>query len=117
MRYRTTPAQVEALLAPPPEHPGRRKLRAILRGDVKVVLSKLEKGFLALLRGDRLDLPETNRPRARTASTAGGRSTALTVELDSYRFHNSRYAWEQDRKREREAAGAAATSSGRYTLG
>ena len=27
----------------------------------------------------------------------------LTVELDSYRFHNSRYAWEQDRRREREA--------------
>jgi very-short-patch-repair endonuclease len=27
----------------------------------------------------------------------------LTVELDSYRFHNSRHAWEQDRRREREA--------------
>jgi hypothetical protein len=27
----------------------------------------------------------------------------LTVELDSYRYHRSRYAWEQDRRREREA--------------
>jgi hypothetical protein len=27
----------------------------------------------------------------------------LTVELDSYRFHNSRHSWEQDRRREREA--------------
>jgi hypothetical protein len=27
----------------------------------------------------------------------------LTVELDSYRFHNSRHAWELDRRREREA--------------
>jgi hypothetical protein len=27
----------------------------------------------------------------------------LTVELDSYRYHNSRHAWEQDRLREREA--------------
>ena len=27
----------------------------------------------------------------------------LTVELDSYRYHRSRHAWEQDRRREREA--------------
>ena len=27
----------------------------------------------------------------------------LTVELDGYRFHNSRHSWEQDRLREREA--------------
>jgi hypothetical protein len=27
----------------------------------------------------------------------------LTVELDSYRFHNSRHTWEQDRLRERQA--------------
>jgi hypothetical protein len=27
----------------------------------------------------------------------------LTVELDSYRFHNSHYSWEKDRLREREA--------------
>jgi hypothetical protein len=27
----------------------------------------------------------------------------LTVEIDSYRYHSSRHAWEQDRRREREA--------------
>jgi hypothetical protein len=27
----------------------------------------------------------------------------LTVELDSYRYHSSRHAWELDRRREREA--------------
>jgi very-short-patch-repair endonuclease len=27
----------------------------------------------------------------------------LTVEIDGYRFHNSRHAWERDREREREA--------------
>jgi len=27
----------------------------------------------------------------------------LTVELDSYRYHSSRHAWEQDRHRERQA--------------
>ena len=29
----------------------------------------------------------------------------LTVELDSYRYHSSRFSWEQDREREREARG------------
>ena len=27
----------------------------------------------------------------------------LTVELDSYRYHGTRHAWEQDHEREREA--------------
>ncbi len=27
----------------------------------------------------------------------------LTVELDGYRYHRSRHAWEQDRRRERDA--------------
>ena len=27
----------------------------------------------------------------------------MTVELDSYRFHNSNHAWRQDHSREREA--------------
>jgi very-short-patch-repair endonuclease len=31
------------------------------------------------------------------------REQRLTVELDSYRFHRSRRAWEQDRERERAA--------------
>ena len=41
---------------------------------------------------------------------------ALTVELDSYRFHNSRHAWEQDRRREREAH-ARGDDFRRYTYG
>jgi hypothetical protein len=40
----------------------------------------------------------------------------LTVELDSYRFHNSRHAWEQDRRREREAR-ARGDDFRRYTYG
>ena len=65
----------------------------------------LERGFIATLRKHRLPLPETNRP-------AGGRfvdcrwpERKLTVELDGYRYHSSRHAWEQDRRREREAYG------------
>jgi hypothetical protein len=78
-------------------------LRAVLRGEFRVTLSKLEKRFLSVLRRAGLPLPRTNRP-------AGGRRVDcrwpelhLTVELDSYRYHHSRHAWEQDRRREREA--------------
>jgi hypothetical protein len=38
----------------------------------------------------------------------------LTVELDSYRFHNSPHAWEQDRRRERESR-ARGDEHRRYT--
>jgi very-short-patch-repair endonuclease len=116
VRYHTTPKHVEAVLARQPNAPGARKLRAVMRGDVHVTLSKLERGFLRLLRDDELELPKTNR-------RAGGRYVdcrwpdhKLTVELDSYRFHNSRYAWEMDRRREREAR-ARGDEFRRYTYG
>lgn len=101
--HRTTPAQVDAVLARRPGSPGAAKLREIVRGDVRVTLSALERRFLERLRDAALPLPTTNKP-------AGGRRVdcrwpeqRLTVELDSYRFHSSRHAWEQDRRREREA--------------
>jgi very-short-patch-repair endonuclease len=103
VRHRTTPAQVEAVVARRPNSPGAGKLRAILRGETRVTLSKLERRFLDLLREHELPLPRTNR-------LAGGRRVdcrwpeqRLTVELDGYRFHGSRHAWESDRRREREA--------------
>ncbi len=103
VRYRTTPRQLEVSLARRSNISGAKTLRQIIRGDVRVNLSKLEKRFLKHLQQADLDLPNTNRP-------AGGRrvdcrwpAARLTVELDSYRYHSSRYAWEQDRRREREA--------------
>jgi hypothetical protein len=103
VKHGTTPRDVEAVLERRPNSAGSKNLRAILRGDAKVTLSKLERRFLKLLRDEGLPLPETNRP-------AGGRRVdcrwpvhRLTVELDSYTFHASRHAWEQDRRREREA--------------
>jgi very-short-patch-repair endonuclease len=103
VRYGTTPGAVEAVLARRPNAPGARKLRRVIHGDVHVTLSKLEARFLELLRAEGLPLPVTNRP-------AGGRRVdcrwpehQLTIELDGYRFHNSRHSWEQDRRREREA--------------
>ena len=98
------------------ETTGAAKLRAILRGDVRVTLSELERRFLERLDEAGLPLPQTNRP-------AGGRRVdcrwpehRLTVELDSYRYHHSRHAWEQDRRREREAR-ARGDEFRRYTYG
>ena len=103
VRYGTTPADVAVELELRPKVAGARRLRRVIEGDVHVTLSALERRFLQLLDADGLPLPYTNRP-------AGGRRVdcrwpeqRLTVELDSYRFHNSRHSWEQDRRREREA--------------
>ena len=116
VRYQTTPAQVEQVLARRPSTPGAANLRLVLHGDAHVTLSKLEHRFLALLKANGLPLPQTNRP-------AGGRRVDcrwpdhhLTVELDSYRYHGSRHAWEHDRRREREAY-ARGDEFRRYTYG
>jgi len=112
----TTPGHVEAVLARRPTSPGAAKLRRVIHGEVRVTLSALERRFLQLLRENRLALPETNR-------LAGGRRVdcrwpeqRLTVELDGYRYHHSRHAWEHDRRREREAP-ARGDEFRRYTYG
>ena len=116
VRYRMTPAQVEAVLARRPNSPGAAKLRRILRGDVRVTLSKLEARFLEHVRHDGLDLPQTNRPAGGYRVDCRWPEHRLTVELDSYRYHHSRHAWEQDRRREREAR-ARGDEFRRYTYG
>ncbi len=102
VRYRTSPRQVSEVLARRPNAKGAANLRRVLEGE-PVSLSRLEARFLALLRARDLPLPITNKP-------AGGRRVdcrwpehRLTVELDSYTFHNSRHSWEADRRRERQA--------------
>jgi very-short-patch-repair endonuclease len=116
VRHGTTPRAVEAVLARRPTSPGGKKLRKVIHGDVHVTLSKLEARFLELLRAEGLPLPITNKP-------AGGRRVdcrwpehRLTVELDGYQFHNSRHAWEHDRRREREAR-ARGDDFRRYSYG
>jgi very-short-patch-repair endonuclease len=50
-----------------------------------------------------LPKPVTNRPAGTKRVDCRWPEHGLTVELDSYTFHNSRHSWEQDRLREREA--------------
>jgi hypothetical protein len=103
VRHRTTPAQVEAVLGRRPNSPGAARLRAVLRGDAPIILSTLERRFRALLRQAALPPPVTNRPAGGHWVDCRWPAQRLTVELDSYRYHHSRHAWEQDRHRERQA--------------
>jgi very-short-patch-repair endonuclease len=116
IRYRVTPEAVEAVLARRPKAKDRRKLRAVLSGDTRVTLSKLEQRFLELLRAEGLPLPETNRLASGRRVDCRWPDHALTVELDGYRYHSSRHAWENDRRREREAR-ARGDEFRRYTYG
>lgn len=104
------------MLARRPLSPGATKLGAVLRGDVRVALSVLEHRFLGRLREAGLPLPRTNRRAGARRVDCRWAERRLTVELDSYRFHNSRHAWEQDRRREREAR-ARGDEFRRYTYG
>lgn len=50
-----------------------------------------------------MPLPKTNRPVGGRRVDCRWPEHHLTIELDSYRYHHSRHAWEQDRQQEREA--------------
>ena len=80
-----------------------QRLKAILEGDAPILLSRLERGFRARLRERRFELPITNRPAGAHYVDCRWPGRRLIVELDSYRFHKTRHAWEQDRERERDA--------------
>jgi len=69
-----------------------------------------------MLRDGGLPLPQTNCRAGSRRVDCRWPSHRLTVELDSYTFHNSRHAWEQDRRREREAY-ARGDAFRRYTYG
>jgi hypothetical protein len=112
----TTPRQVEAVLARRPKTKGAANLREVLRGDAYVTPSKLERAFLRLLEEADLPLPQTNKRAHGRRVDCRWPDRRLTVELDSYRYHSSRHAWELDRRLEREAR-ARGDEFRRYTYG
>jgi hypothetical protein len=114
VRYRTTPRDVQQVLARRPNASGSAKLRRIITGDTPIILSKLEKGFLRRLREARLPPPRTNRKLEEGYVDCRWPEHRLTAELDSYRFHASRLAWEDGHHRER-AARARGDEFRRYT--
>jgi hypothetical protein len=114
IRARRLPERVEAVLGRLPTRRGAGKLREILHGAAPIALSRLEQRFLALLQKEGLPLPATNRPQDSYRVDCRWADHRLTVELDSYRYHHTRHAFERDRHREREAY-ARGDSFRRYT--
>jgi len=78
---------------------GIEKLRRALSSDV--TLSKLESGFVALLRTHGLPLPRTNIDHHGDKVDCHWPDRDLTIELLSTTFHASRHAFEQDVARRR----------------
>ena len=103
VKHKVTGTNIEHALERHPKAKKRSRLLAIATGDAHIVLSRLERHFLTLLRRHRLPLPQTNRPYGAGYVDCRWPAHRLTVELDSYRFHRTRRAWEQDRQRERDA--------------
>ena len=68
------PDKRPAVLARRPNTSGAGKLRRVLRGDVHVLLGKLEKGFFRRLEEVDFPLPKPNRP-------AGGRRVGFALRL------------------------------------
>ena len=102
IRFSVTPEHVEAVLARSRVR-GAAALRRVMWGDEHVLLSELERGFIALLDTHHLPLPGTNIPRGAHWVDCWWPEFRLTVELDTYRYHGTRHAWEKDQRREREA--------------
>jgi hypothetical protein len=99
--YRVGPKHVEAVLKRMPRAKGAARLRAIIAGDTKTLLSYLEKGFIIVLTRAGLPLPETNR--FTDGHYVDCRWPGVTVELLGFRFHNSRFSFDEMNDREREA--------------
>src|SRR3954447_11313857 len=91
VRYRITPRHVQAVLERRPTAAGAAKLRRIISGDTPIIVSKLEKPCLRCLAEARLPLPQTNRKKGAHYVDCHWPEHALTVELQSYTFHNSRH--------------------------
>ena len=103
VKHRTKPSYVLAVLDRHPRMKGTGKLRRALSGETPVTLSRLETRFLELLRAAAITPPPEVNRRAGSKRVDFRWPGVLTVELDSFTFHNSLYSWEQDRIREREA--------------
>jgi hypothetical protein len=103
VRHGTTPRQVKAALARRPNVRGAAKFKPIFVGDSPVLLSWMERRALEIIEGANLPRPQVNRKRGAHYVDLRWAEQRVTVELNGYRFHHSRYAWEQDHDRRRAA--------------
>ena len=104
VRYRTTPQQIEAVLRRRPPIARARASSARFSEATPKSPSASSKNASSISSEEHgLELPETNERIGSRYIDCRWPERKLTVELDGYRYHATRHAWEQDRKREREA--------------
>lgn len=107
VHHRVRPEAVEACIARNPGRKGAAKLRRALGSDV--TLSVLEDLFLALLRAYELPRPRTNIDHNGDRVDCYWEQHDLTVELVTFRYHATRYGFEQDAARRRRSHHVAYT--------
>ena len=102
----TTPSELLPLLARHPRHRGTRALRAAIGdgGTPALTRSEAERRFLALIRAAKLPPPRTNVRVGRHEVDFLWAAERLIVEVDGFRFHSSRHAFERDRARDADLA-------------
>jgi len=103
VKYRIAPRHVKAVLKRMPNAKGATTLKAIMSGDVKVLRSKLENRFMVVLIGWAFPRPDPNRIVDGRYADCRWKDKQVIVELVSFKFHNSRHAWDNDYERECEA--------------
>ena len=86
---------------------GARALRSLIDDDAAPALtrSEAEERLLALIREAELPAPEANVRIGRHEVDFLWRDHGLVVEVDGFRFHSSRSAFERDRLRDAELGG------------
>ncbi len=99
VRCHVTPAQIEACIARNPTKPGAARLRRAYGADA--TLSELENGFVRLIDRHGLPQPRTNIDLGGDRVDCHWPHHGLTVELYSYRFHATRWGYENDTTRRR----------------
>jgi very-short-patch-repair endonuclease len=96
-------SELVSLLARRSPRPGTRALRALLEdGTPALTRSQAEDRLLGLIRAAELPAPETNIRIGRHEVDFVWRDQRLIVEVDGFRFHSSRSAFERDRRRDAE---------------
>lgn len=100
--------QIKAALARGPHRRGSGRLRAAIQDGHRPAhtRSELERRMLRLLRAARLALPSANLPLAGFEVDFLWPAQRLVVEVDGYRFHGHRAAFERDRRKDLALAGA-----------
>jgi very-short-patch-repair endonuclease len=84
-----------------PNRPGMRALRNLLdhRRTTTLTRSQAEERFLELVRAAQLPVPEVNVPLHGFTVDFLWREQGVVVEVDGYRFHSTRSAFERDHRK------------------